>query len=165
MCMWSALGESTILRFFEPRVPIPDFVTGCLPRCEGQRVWGWGGVQMWPQGGVESPASQQYFPGWAQLFLETDRRGWGPQTSWGLLAQAGTHCPYEMGAFRSSLKLLGPLPKMGGCILPPKQGLQTSFIEGTWSTQQCDSLHHIIAITAVISALLCQRQSSLTAQT
>jgi hypothetical protein len=61
-----------------PRVPIPALVFGSLPRCAGWR--GRAGVQLWPQGGVESLTSQQNNPGWAQLFLETGRRGWGLQT-------------------------------------------------------------------------------------
>lgn len=65
-------GRGTVSKY-EPRVPIPALMTGFLPRCEGQR--GRAGVQLWPQGGVDSPASQQYSPGWAQLFLETGGGG------------------------------------------------------------------------------------------
>lgn len=36
-------------------------MAGSLPRCEDWRVQA--GVQPWPQRGVESPASQQYYPG------------------------------------------------------------------------------------------------------
>lgn len=36
-------------------------MAGSLPRCEDWRVQA--GVQLWPQGGVESPTSQQYYPG------------------------------------------------------------------------------------------------------
>lgn len=85
-------GKGIILQLCAPRIPILAFMTGSLPRCEGRR--GRAGVQLWPQGGAESPASQQYNPGWAQLFLETGRRGWGLQTSWGLLEPTHTLCPY-----------------------------------------------------------------------
>lgn len=112
LSLWSApgVGEGHHLQMCEPRVSIPALMTGSLPRCEGRR--GRAGVQLWPQGGVESPASQQYSPGWAQLFLETERRGWGPQTSWGLLVQTCTLSLME--AFRSFPKLWGSLHRKWG---------------------------------------------------
>lgn len=87
-------------------------MTGSLPRCEGQR--GRAGVQLWPQGGVDSPASQQYSPGWAQLFLETEGKGggWGPQTSWGLLAP--TSISVLNGGLQSIPQTLGLSPSKWG---------------------------------------------------
>lgn len=64
----------------------------------------------------ESPSSQQRGPGWAQLFLETRRRGWGPPT------RPRAPGPDLQGWVSVlSLHTLGlPPPKMGICTSFPK---------------------------------------------
>lgn len=64
----------------------------------------------------ESPSSQQRGPGWAQLFLETRRRGWGPPTRPRALAQT---CRAGSQSFPFTLWGLPP-PKRGICAPFPK---------------------------------------------
>lgn len=127
-CMWYGVypmavvspgGGASILQLCEPRVPIPVLMTGSLPRCEGQRVRA--GVQLWPQGGVESPTSQQYYPGWAQLFLETGGGG-VPKSAGDCWLRPALSVPAKRGPPDHPPNLELPSLKMGVCILFPNIG-------------------------------------------
>lgn len=105
----------------ELRVLKPALMTGSLPRCAGRR--GRARVQLWPQGGAESLASQQYNPGWAQLFLETGEGG-VPNPAGGCRprrAHWGSVLPNK-GLQTTPPNFGGSLPLKQLCILPPTMG-------------------------------------------